>query len=184
MTISRTMRTAAPLLALTMALTLGACGTEQDDPSGPTTSESTNSDTAPTSSDAAPTSDDGTATEEPSVTPIPTDPADPSDGTALPTGPVADAVLERDDVKAAIADLAKTQSVEPDQVTVAGFHEVTWNDGSIGCPQPGMMYTQALVPGSLLVLEVDGELFAYNGANGKAYTYCADPHLPRLDATM
>ena len=24
---------------------------------------------------------------------------------------------------------------------------VTWSDGSLGCPQPGVMYTQALVPG-------------------------------------
>jgi hypothetical protein len=25
--------------------------------------------------------------------------------------------------------------------------DVTWSDGSLGCPRPGLMYTQALVPG-------------------------------------
>lgn len=182
MRISRTMRTAAPLLALTMTLALGACGTAEDDPGG--TSDTTTSDPAPTSSDAAPTSDDGDTTEEPSVTSVTPDPADPSGGTALPTGPVADEVLEREDVQAAIADLATNESVEPDAVTVAGYHEVTWSDGSLGCPEPGMMYTQALVPGSLLVLESNGELFSYHGANGKPYKFCADPKLPPIDSTM
>jgi hypothetical protein len=28
-----------------------------------------------------------------------------------------------------------------------------WNDGSLGCPEPGMMYTQALVNGYWLIIE-------------------------------
>ncbi len=179
MTISR-LRTTAPLLALTIALGLGACGTETD----------TTDPGATTTSDAAPTTDDGTATddapttEEPSVTPLPTDPADPTNGTALPTGPVSDDVIARDDVQAAIADLAEREGVDAAQVSVAGFHSVTWNDGSIGCPQPGMMYTQALVPGHLLVLELDGQLFSYHsadrGENPGVFNYCADPKLPAM----
>ena len=30
---------------------------------------------------------------------------------------------------------------------VLSAEAVTWSDGSLGCPEPGMMYTQALVPG-------------------------------------
>ena len=179
MTISRR-HAAAPLLALTLALGLGACGNDTDNGGGaPTTSE----DTAPTSSDAAPTTgDDGPTTEEPSVTPLPTDPADSTGGAALPTGPVSEEVIASEPVQAAIADLAERESVEPDAVTVAGHQTVTWSDGSLGCPQPGMMYTQALVPGHLLVLEVDGQLFSYHsgdrGAQAGQFTYCADPKLP------
>lgn len=177
---SRPLRASAPLLALALVLGLGACGTDQTPPPGDTTT--TTSDAAPTTPDAAPSSDDGPTTEEPSVTSI--FPSDPSGGVALPTGPVPTAVLEQDNVKAAIADLAKRQSVSESEVTVAGYHSVTWNDGSIGCPKPGMMYTQALVPGHLLVLELDDQLYSYHSGGTGEFNYCADPKLPPLETTM
>lgn len=34
--------------------------------------------------------------------------------------------------------------------------EVTWSDGALGCPQPGLMYTQALVPGWRVRVDVAG----------------------------
>lgn len=184
MTISR-IRTAAPLLALTIVLGLGACGTDTEEPAAPTTSDSaddeptTTEDSAPPS-DADESTDDGATTEEPSVTP--TDPADPTDGDALPTGDVPEDVINSDMVQSAIADLAERESVEADQVVVAGHRAVTWSDGSIGCPKPGMMYTQALVPGQQLILEVDGELFSYHsadrGAESGKFNFCADPKPP------
>ena len=36
------------------------------------------------------------------------------------------------------------------------MEEVTWSDGSRGCAEPGMMYTQALIDGSRITLRVDG----------------------------
>lgn len=180
MTISRR-HAAAPLLALTLVLGLGACGTDTDDPAdSPTASEDTTPTDEPTTDDPAETTDEDAAptTEEPSVT----QPSDPTDGTALPTGPVSEDVIASEPVQAAIADLAERQSVEPDAVTVAGHRAVTWSDGSLGCPQPGMMYTQALVPGHQLILEVDGELFSYHsgdrGAQAGQFSYCADPKPP------
>ena len=41
-------------------------------------------------------------------------------------------------VAAAIGDLASRESVAPEQAVVAAFTPVTWSDGSIGCPRPGM----------------------------------------------
>ena len=43
-----------------------------------------------------------------------------------------------------------------EDVTVVSYEDVTWPDGALGCPEPGMSYTQALVPGARLVLEADG----------------------------
>lgn len=77
-----------------------------------------------------------------------------------------------------MADLAERAGVDLSAVTVAGYREVTWRDGSLGCPEPGMMYTQALVPGEQLVLEVDGELYAYHAATGREFSYCANPQEP------
>ncbi|MCK0112755.1 hypothetical protein MWU75_11450 [Ornithinimicrobium sp. F0845] len=171
------LRAAAPLLALTIALGLGGCGTEADDPAGGTGTETTSE-----AGDDSTATDDAPTTEEPTMTPTPTDPADPTGGTALPTGPVSDEIIARDNVQAAIADLAEREGVDAGQVSVAGFTAVTWNDGSIGCPEPGMMYTQALVPGHMLVLELDGQFFSYHsadrGSQEGVFNYCANPKIP------
>lgn len=179
MKISRPIRAGAPALAVLLVLGLGACGTTEDTPGG-TTEPTSSSDAAPTTGpadDVAPTTDDEDATtERPTV--------DPTEGAALPTGPVPTSVLAQDNVKAAIADLAQREGVDEGAVTAAGYLSVTWRDGSIGCPKPGMMYTQALVPGHLLVLEVDGELFSYHAGQKDTFNYCANPSLPPLDETM
>ncbi len=92
-------------------------------------------------------------------------------------------------VAAAITDLATRQDIPATQVTVVELTEVTWADGAIGCPQPGMQYSQALVPGQLLILTIDGAAsesasssdrrrFAYHAGRGGPFRYCADPQPP------
>ncbi len=76
---------------------------------------------------------------------------------------------------AAIADTAQRAQVDPEQVLVAAWSPVTWNDGSLGCPQKDMLYTQALVDGELLMLRVEQALFQYHSARGGPFTYCATP---------
>ena len=104
-------------------------------------------------------------------------PTPPADG-SLPNGPVDPAVESRDDVQQAVADEAERMDVPVDQVSIAGYADVTWLDGSIGCPGEGRMYTQALVPCHQLILEVDGELASYHAAEGKPFKYCAEPNPP------
>ncbi len=84
-------------------------------------------------------------------------------------------------VREAIAAVAERRGVAPDEVSVVEYADVTWPDGSIGCPQPGMMYTQALVPGRRLLLEVQGEVASYHSGGGPAFGYCANPR-PALPA--
>jgi hypothetical protein len=48
---------------------------------------------------------------------------------------------------AVVADAAKRFQVAEDAVVLASAEQVTWGDGSLGCPQPGRSYTQMLVPG-------------------------------------
>ncbi len=67
-------------------------------------------------------------------------------------------------IEAAIADAAERFGVDPASVAVARSLRVTWSDGSLGCPVAGMMYTQALVEGYLITLEVDGQRYDYHGA--------------------
>lgn len=79
---------------------------------------------------------------------------------------------------AAVADLASAEGVPEADVAVVTAEQVTWRDGALGCPEPGMMYTQALVPGYRVILAVDGREVAYHGAEGSDPTRCDDPQPP------
>lgn len=78
-------------------------------------------------------------------------------------------------VQAAIDDLAEREGVDPEQIEVVSVEEVTWNDGSLGCADPDMSYTQALVPGQRITLILDGEEMAYHSGKGEPAFYCPDP---------
>jgi hypothetical protein len=72
----------------------------------------------------------------------------------------------------AISDLAQSRGVERDAVTASTAQRVSWRSGAIGCPVPGMNYTQALVPGSLIILKVGEKQFEYHARNGGPPFYC------------
>ena len=73
-------------------------------------------------------------------------------------------------VTPAQADLARRLGVEPDDLEVISAEEVTWPDGSLGCPEPGMSYTQALVEGSKVVLGHDDRVYVYHaGDDGEPF---------------
>ena len=77
-------------------------------------------------------------------------------------------------VREAVADLATRRDVDEAEVTVVSVEEVTWRDGSLGCAKEGMMYTQALVDGSRIVLEVDSERYEYHQGQGRVFL-CEKP---------
>jgi hypothetical protein len=80
-----------------------------------------------------------------------------------------------DSVQTAIADLAARLEIEENEVEVVGTEEVTWRDGSIGCAEKGMSYTQAIVPGLRITLRVDGVEHEYHQARDKAPFLCERP---------
>lgn len=81
-------------------------------------------------------------------------------------------------IQIAVEDAAAATGVPASDVEVVVAEAVTWNDGSLGCPEPDGMYTQALVEGYRIVVAVDGEERAYHGAEGGDPAYCADPREP------
>ena len=60
---------------------------------------------------------------------------------------------------------------------------MTWRDGSIGCPEPGMNYTQALVPGIRVVLELDGARYEYHAGGARSIFLCENPRAARRGLT-
>ncbi len=78
-----------------------------------------------------------------------------------------------DDVWAAVlADLSEVLGEPIDAPTVVSAESITYNDGSLGCPEPGQMYTQALVDGYRIIVEVDGEEFDYRIGTGTDVRLC------------
>lgn len=75
----------------------------------------------------------------------------------------------------AIEDLSSRLGIAVDEVRLVSEKTVTWRDGSLGCPKQGMMYTQALVPGTLIVLGAGGVEYDYHAAAGAAPFYCEAP---------
>ena len=61
--------------------------------------------------------------------------------------PVNTASMPRAVRHAVVADAASRFQVAEDAVVLASAEQVTWSDGSLGCPKPGVMYTQMLVQG-------------------------------------
>jgi hypothetical protein len=72
----------------------------------------------------------------------------------------------REQVAHAIVDLANSRGVEPETIVVVNARPVTWRSGAIGCPQPGMSYTEALVPGVSILLRSGEEISAYHAVVG------------------
>ncbi len=143
----------APALA---AALLAACGTGGDSPStSPTSAPATSG--AGTSVPAAPTPDAGGSEGSPGTGALPPD------------------LRQRPQVADAIADAAARQQVSEARVQVAAWSPVTWDDGSLGCPQPGRAYPQALVDGWFLLLRVDMTLLAYHAGPDGSYAFCAEP---------
>lgn len=91
--------------------------------------------------------------------------------------PEASAMAETPDriLDAALAEAADRTGVAKDEIRVVTAEAVTWSDGSLGCPEPGMMYTQALVPGYRVVLEAGGEELHFHAGESGDVRYCEDP---------
>lgn len=87
----------------------------------------------------------------------------------LPAGnPVDIATLPREVRRAVVADAAKRLGLAESAIVLTQAESVTWNDGSLGCPEPGRMYTQSLVPGYRVVAKTaDGELAYHTDSRGQ-----------------
>lgn len=80
-------------------------------------------------------------------------------------------------MEAAITDLAGRLGVGPGEIEVVSVETVTWSDGSLGCPEPGKMYTQALVDGHRVVLSHEGTDYDYHAGEDGDPFLCDRPSL-------
>lgn len=72
-------------------------------------------------------------------------------------------------------DLADRLGVASDEITVHSAVLVIWPDSSLGCPQPGMSYTQANEDGSVIELLHDGDVYRYHTGGLRGPFICEQP---------
>ncbi len=92
-----------------------------------------------------------------------------------PFGAFIDARIER-----AKQDLAQRLGVAVDAIAVAEVELVTWPDGALGCPAPGMVYPQVLIDGVRVHLRVNEQIFAYHGDDRNPLFLCDPQQGPRV----
>lgn len=87
----------------------------------------------------------------------------------------------KDPVIQAMTDLSTRLGVSMEDIQLVSLLEVTWRDGSLGCPEAGMVYTQALVSGQQMILQVSDKEYYYHAGKSGSFEYCADP-VPPLES--
>jgi hypothetical protein len=104
---------------------------------------------------------------------IPGGPVTPIDPGQPVTGEASAGLME--DIR---ADLAERSGAAREEMVVIRDQAVTWSDGSLGCPQPGVFYTQALVPGYWVVLQVGEVEYDYRASERGYFVLCEGGGLP------
>jgi hypothetical protein len=94
--------------------------------------------------------------------------------------PPAETVIEqlppRNLLDPVLRDAGERSGLPRDALQVTASRRVTWSDGSLGCPEPGRMYTQALVPGWHVMLVAGDLALDYRLADSGAFVLCgAEP---------
>lgn len=92
-------------------------------------------------------------------------------GCATPTPPPADPALEAIIAKV-LADARQRAPSPTADVQLVSSQAVTWRDGAMGCPIPGMNYTQALVPGWRIVVKVADQTLDYHANRRGGWVWC------------
>ena len=75
-------------------------------------------------------------------------------------------------VEAALDDAARRTKIDRTKLTVLSAEGVTWSDGSLGCPEPGKAYTQALVPGYRIRIQAGAEVLDYHAGRRGVPVLC------------
>ncbi len=170
-----------PILRLAGVCALGAAGllaacaplsVPQPAPGQPAATETTvvapttaPTDSAPATATPLPLAPTPVPTLDTSGAPIPLVPVPPTEVPFVgPLPPELEAKLS--------ADLeARSGAARADFVLVRA-EAVIWNDGSLGCPQPGMFYTQALVEGFWVVWQVGDRQYDYRATQRGTFILC------------
>jgi hypothetical protein len=91
-----------------------------------------------------------------------------------PALPPPASAAQRRLVEQATDDLARRLSLPATAVDLVELTETVWPDSSLGCPQPGRVYTQVLREGYRIGLRAGKRIFEYHSGGGAPFL-CEKP---------
>lgn len=77
-------------------------------------------------------------------------------------------------VEMAKADLAERLNVAPETIEVVQVEARVWPDAGMGCPQPGMVYTQVPQDGLLIRFGAGGQVYDYHSGGTRDPFLCEE----------
>jgi hypothetical protein len=95
-----------------------------------------------------------------------------SDKTLTPMVQASSISTDNPLVRQAKDDLASRLAIPVAEISMISFDEVTWPDGSLGCPNPDMKYTQVPVDGARIILTVGEHHYKYHSGGNRAPFLC------------
>jgi hypothetical protein len=78
-------------------------------------------------------------------------------------------------VAAARAELAGRLGIPASSLAVVSVTSATWPNGALGCPKPGIMYSQIVTPGYRIILAAGGQNYEYHSGRGNNVVSCTLP---------
>jgi len=81
--------------------------------------------------------------------------------------------VPNDYVAAIVADAAQSSGAAIEEMMVKLAEAVQWSDGSLGCPQPGVAYTQAIVDGFRIVVQTPTGDLDYRTSGTDFFVVCS-----------
>jgi hypothetical protein len=71
-----------------------------------------------------------------------------------------------------LKEAAALANVFREQLVIVRAERALWNDGSLGCAQPGCMYTQALVNGYWIIIKAGGQTYDFRADHRGSFILC------------
>jgi hypothetical protein len=78
-------------------------------------------------------------------------------------------------VRQAKEDLAQRLGIPLEDIELVSIEAVTWPDGSLGCPEPGVEYIQVQQEGLLIRLRVGKRIYQYHSGGRRQPFLCEHP---------
>ena len=81
---------------------------------------------------------------------------------------------EQQAVAAALQDAATQLGVAASELSLQQIEAREWGDSSLGCPQPGNLYSQIVTPGFLIVINSRGKQLEYHSDTRARVVLCRE----------
>lgn len=100
-------------------------------------------------------------------TPVPAEPSRPV--ASISPEPAAQPAVDK-----AMEEAVKHTSLAPADIKVVQVEAREWPDSALGCPQPGLMYSQIVTPGYLVVVQAGTRVLEYHSDTRGRVVLCQE----------